>query len=461
MSEVTKPIILDETGQQMVDALQAIAIAQSGNLGKTSWKSVKNLVNAKLAPKAFPEGTLFHVAHETGITVGIGESTGITAATITEDTFIEKTGHAGTAVYEFIFDGFVWKLGEAAVALSEYGIQVTGTAVEGDHVVVSEVAEDYPFLVAESTPDRLTLIMAYGINGSPFDGYEAFYKNEGESAMAAGKYYVEFTEAVADKVPAGGIVSFTLTQALPAGGQLTGFETYSDAAFSNWKVKSFASATATDPIETVSVTLEESVPGDAVKLGNIANAGDGTLNAKGRIGYGSNHWGESNIRQWLNSDKAAGNWFVPQHKWDRLAAAYVSRAGFKRHLDPEFLSVLSPVQNVSAYNTVFNVDGSTSGSYETKDLFFLPSMTELGYGKNNNISEGSVWPLFASMAQIDKRIFDITNHSVARYRWLRSAGPSYTYGPRNLNSTTGALSNSGYAYGGLCAAPACCIIRES
>ena len=73
--------------------------------------------------------------------------TGITAAEVTASTFSTKvSGTSGT--YEFVYDADAeagtpdpsWKLGTDKVNLTQYGISVTGSAADGDKIVVTFVA---------------------------------------------------------------------------------------------------------------------------------------------------------------------------------------------------------------------------------------------------------------------------------------------------------------------------------
>ena len=458
MSELVKPIILDETGVRMANALEAIAIASDATIETVTYAQIKNLVNAGLAPKAYPVGTLIHVAHETGITCAVHGS-GLTAAAVDEDTFLHATGHAGTAVYEYLFDGHVWKHGEAEVSLAVLGISYTGAPIEGDAIIVSETAEDYPFIVTESTADYLEMILQYGFNGRPFDGVEAIMK-VGETPLAAGTYYFEAPAAWSSNISAGDKIEFTLTQTVPAGGHLVIPASMADNTPDKWKLTTFSDPLTTSQIESVVMSKNPDTAG--TKLGDLNIRGDSVngLNSCQRSAYGSNHWGESNIRQWLNSDKPAGQWFEPQTDWDRLSSTYNTLPGFQHGVDPSFLAVIGTVENINAYNTIMNADGNTSGSYTTKDKFYLLSMTEFGRGNNNGVAEGHVKPYFEDMSQLEQRVFDITNHATARNRWLRSCLPSASSLARGLRYVTGVLHSSNAVYG-YCAAPACRIIREA
>lgn len=78
-------------------------------------------------------------------TADIGESTGITAASVVAATFGTKIG-GKSGTYEFeasVEDTTVtWTYDDETVTLNEYGISVTGTAVDGDTVTIEYVAAD-------------------------------------------------------------------------------------------------------------------------------------------------------------------------------------------------------------------------------------------------------------------------------------------------------------------------------
>lgn len=113
---------------------------------------------------------------------------------------------------------------------------------------------------------------------------------------------------------------------------------------------------------------------------------------------GNNRYSLSNIRQWLNSDAAAGQWYVAQHSTDQspiadylyLNNAYVNDAGFLNGFSEGFKMALLPTSLVVALNNV--TDGG--GSEIVVDKIFLASETEVKTeGLNNNI-EGSLLSIF-------------------------------------------------------------------
>ena len=86
-------------------------------------------------------------------------------------------------------------------------------------------------------------------------------------------------------------------------------------------------------------------------LGTFTPAGDGSLNSLHRLSYGYNRWSQSAMRQWLNSDKSAGQWWTSQNKFDRVPEQHATKAGFMSGFEKEFLDCIQPIKVVTALNT--------------------------------------------------------------------------------------------------------------
>lgn len=95
-----------------------------------------------------------------------------------------------------------------------------------------------------------------------------------------------------------------------------------------------------------------------------------------RRNYGNNRYIWSNIRQWLNSDKPANQWYTAQHTYD-AAPDYTNVAGFLHEWTEKEISVL---ENASWVVTKHSVDGGGSESFQNKVA--LPSTTEMGLESN-------------------------------------------------------------------------------
>lgn len=187
-----------------------------------------------------------------------------------------------------------------------------------------------------------------------FDAAEAFYACQSE-ALSAGTYYYNIGRVS---------YTFTLTQSVPVGGQLF--------CINNATLDSYASGSSTTPIETVSVTKGAS----GTNLGTLAdNTRSGNFNTGRRRRGGSGDWRESAIRQWLNSDKPAGQWWEPQTPWDRPPAYAETLNGFLYDLDPEFLEVIGKTQVTTKYFDTST--GRINGTYTTEDYFFLMSQSQV------------------------------------------------------------------------------------
>ena len=301
----------------------------------------------------------------------------------------------------------------------------TATLQDGEQVPAMQVQWHY------ATP--------YGVQ---FNNYQAFYYATAE--LPAGTYYIEMGTSWGNCV-SGKKYQFTLTKAVPAGGQLAGFREASDQAPSSWKVYAYASKTTADTQETVSVA--EGCSG--TKLGVLKFGGDGTLNCLQRVAYGYNRWGQSALRQWYNSDKGVGEWWTPQNDFDRPPEQLALKAGFLTGVESELKEILKPTKVVTALNTYDVTATSGTTLEETYDKFFPLSLEEM-YIEPQLSGEGEYseyWRRASQMTSKMKqygtypqiRTYAIESHTVAQTVRLRSALHGYQYDAWYVNA-------SGYVY---------------
>lgn len=164
--------------------------------------------------------------------------------------------------------------------------------------------------------------------------------------------------------------------------------------------------------------------------------------------FGNNRYLHSNIRQWLNSNGEAGNWWTAQHTYDAAPDYADTKAGFMSYFDSDFLSVIGKTKIKVVKNTV-----TDDGGYEeiSDEYFYLPSTTEVGLKNENSIAEGTLFPYFDSNA---KRIKYYSGSK--KNWWLRTPYSGYTSNVRSVG-TSGTLDyNHAYYTAGI--APACNII---
>ena len=452
--------------ERVATALEIMAIGNASG-AIPGWAAYRNLVRGGLGPKAAPVGTIMKTEKETSMTATMGIHTGITAVSVTEETFLSKEGLVGTGVHEFVYDGGAWIYNEVPVNLTEYGLTVTGTPANGDEIIVTEaydiinwVVADYGFVVngkyvpaskvtnsTDKSHPAAALIMEHVIYNRAFDAGEAlFAAPSGGYAAGAYKFTVKnhaWASGENDKV-----YYFTLANAIAENGQGVLDATYS-ATLQNTTMKIYSGPTSTEVIETVTLSTTE-IAG-ATDLGNTDGTG---LNHLHRALFGSSNYSESAARRWINSGATANNWFAESNKFDR-PVSYTNVAGLLHGMDQDFLNAVKAVDVECKTNNTFELPGWTlDTAYTVHDKFFLASRDELGYGVES-VAEGGVWELYNGAANVDKIKYDLSAQSTARYWWHRSPLPGNASNVRST-STDGSRNNYG-AYNGYGAVAACII----
>ena len=297
----------------------------------------------------------------------------------------------------------------------------------------------------------MTLQLHDCLPGTQYDAPEALFYCE--TALAAGTYNFTLLAGYDTTYGGGKTYQFTLTKEVPAGGQIT-FPWNWNTQASTTKVSTYKSRTDTAAIETVGVT--EGTGG--TNLGT-ADGKTTNMNHSHRIRYGSNNWVESAMRQYLNSDKAAGSVWTPQTKFDRPPSWNASTAGFMNGLDADFLAVIGKTTKVTCRNTV--TDGG--GSDTTKDKFFLLSRREVFAGNEaSNVTEGEPYPFYSDYSDYTSANLGADKNRI-KYRggspqwwWLRTPNTGSGYFVRRVY-TDGNLYD-GSANGSNGVAPACNVI---
>lgn len=186
--------------------------------------------------------------------------------------------------------------------------------------------------------------------------------------LPAGTYHVTFG-GTWGQATNGTSWQFTLTQPVPGGGKLSGFESVYDAQASTYKVKSWAKPTDADPIETVAVT--EGTGGSSLGTMLVSKVSDDKLNSIQATSYGHNRWSTSAIRQYLNA--SGKNWLRILEDFDIRPNEY-TKSGFMSGFDDDFLNAIKPVKVTTALNTVEGFDTATEDTFDT---FFLPSLEQM------------------------------------------------------------------------------------
>lgn len=282
------------------------------------------------------------------------------------------------------------------------------------------------------------------IYSTQFDREEAFYY--AENGLTAGTYNITVKAQPWYTADENKTFQFTLASDVPAGGILC-WGDY-NASREGKYMTAYASRSATSAQQTATMTEGSGGTSLGATDGNSAH-----VNHFHRTMFGSNDWEESGVRQWLNTDAAANNWWEPKTEWDRIIS-YSNRNGFLKGFSADFVGALLNCTHKNRSNSVYDSHG-TSQAYYTTDKMFLLCNEECGLAQEQSIECGKLFDYYLNATNTDRIKYDITNSATARYWWLRSPNPSHSGHERGVH-TSGAL-DSYYASSGLGVAAACII----
>lgn len=257
--------------------------------------------------------------------------------------------------------------------------------------------------------------------------------------LSAGTYHFDFAQSLGDNVKPGISYQFTLTKPVEKGGRLAGCYGAPDQAPSNWKIYSYGK----DGI-TLNETVNVSVGSGGTNIGTISyKKRSGNLNSIQEMSYGWNRWKTSALRQWLNSNKPKGQWWIPQDQWDICPDQLASKDGFLCGMPEGMLNCLKKVRVVTYANTV-NDEGTEDITY---DYVIIPSMEQVycqpqisgeGFahdywkrrsGRTTPCQQGQTYPNMIS--------YSVANHTSPQNIRLRSAS-------RNHMHNTWVIISNGY-----------------
>lgn len=380
MSDITKPIYLDETAKkngQKLDQMAAILLGMSNSLGtiakaqattpveEMDYNAIKAVVAAGNAPLVFPVGTQL------------------------VNTYTDKDGKAYDCPWNVV------------------------------------QPDDTAELESGSVFKALTMQMHYAtLYDMQFSAYQAFFVVP-EAGLVAGTYNVKMGLDWGANVKNGTVYQFTLTKNAPAGARLTGFYNAPNTAPSSWKVYVYKDRQKSSLLETCNVSAGSA----GTNLGIFLAKPNGKLNGLHPVGCGDNRWYKSACRQYLNSDKSAKEWWTPQDEWDMKPDQADTVPGFLAGFSDDFKNALTRTKVVTYGNAVTD-DGSAVVTY---DKIFLPSLQEI-YCLPKVSGEGTYWPYWkertgAKTPQALWRAYplritrSLEQRTVGRHVYLRSVNP--------------------------------------
>lgn len=275
-----------------------------------------------------------------------------------------------------------------------------------------------------------------------YDAPQAFYY--ADVPLASGTYNVTLGSTYSSWEA--GTYQFTLSQEIPAGGQLC-VSGYASTALTSLNVVSYVSQTSTTPLKSVPI----SIGSGGTSLGTF---GEDNINNIQRVSYGSNNYKESAVRQLLNSTAAAGSVWTPQTEFDRPPSWQTSLAGYKAGLDQDFLAVVGKVVLPCSANKSYEAPDSSIAKGETytlNDEFYLASRAEI-FG-SYDVNDGTVlFPYYEGAGNADRIKY---RDGSATSWWSRTPHSGYAHTVR-LVDPNGTVSSSP-ARTAIGLAPACTI----
>lgn len=294
---------------------------------------------------------------------------------------------------------------------------IQNTLSVGDFFTVGRGGTDWLFQVAAFDYDipvnaafthSMRLLMYPCFATVALDAQEAIYYATAE--LAAGTYYFSY---------GGHTYSFTTTQTVPSGGQITLTGSFITSTIDSAHVSTFTTRTSTSALDSgLTITKDAGSPGTQLT----------TINDMNRAINGSGNYAQSAMRQWLNSAATTG-WWTPSNIYDRPQSSPTD--GFLHGVDADLLACIGKVRLRTVLNPADNA--GTAGHVDTEELIFLPSRTEMGLGNSvvdvyetpvaaDGTAKTTALPLFARNADRIKYL-----SGVARNWWMRSPNPGANY----------------------------------
>lgn len=274
----------------------------------------------------------------------------------------------------------------------------------------------------------------YAMQECQFDQNEGFFVVPA-GGLSANTFHFTMGNAWGSNVVKDKVYQFTTTEDYAEGdiwqlGKATS-ETSGmpDTSPSDWRVRTYkaANGVSAGAVATATEILTLSEGSGGTDLGTLSSStkyGASGLNNMQRAAYGYNRWGQSGIRQWLNSSAVAGAWWTSQNPYDRAPSQLSSMRGFMAGFDNDFLSIIKPVTITTVLNTVTDTD--IGASETTVDTFFLPSLEEEYIVPQVSGVEGAYWPYWKDRLGLNSpqgtgSSYANTNHIGYRYDSKTSA----------------------------------------
>ena len=285
--------------------------------------------------------------------------------------------------------------------------------------------------------------------GAQFDAPEAICYFDGTEA--AGTYHIPITVSYGTGWVAGEAIQFTLSEAPAEGDQLV-LSTATNNANNptngmTWNVYGKGSTESKQ-----NGTTSNGTGGTALDAANSQVTPNGKTNAIQRVVYGYNRWSQSGLRQFLNSDAAAGSWWTAQNPWDRPHGLLATKPGFLAGYDDDVKQYFKPIKVVTVA-----CNGDSNAEDVTYDKVFLSSLEQMYCVPQFSGKEGEYWeyykrllgrttpaPTSATYPRLIKYALNAATSAQTCFR--RSANRNYAHNVWHVTTsgavTTNAASNA-------------------
>lgn len=262
--------------------------------------------------------------------------------------------------------------------------------------------------------------------GVPFDEPEAIYYFDGTEG--AGTFHIGIGYAYGTGWSTSKSIQFTLSEAPSADDQLVINLATNNATDPTdgrtWNVYGKGSTTSKQTGTTSNGTGGTSLGSTDSTSPHKTN---GKINAPSRAVYGYGRWAQSALRQWLNSSANAGTWWTAQNGWDRPPAVASTLKGFLAGYSADVIKYFKPIKVVTVA-----CDADSNVEDITYDRVFLSSLEQMYCVPQFSGKEGDYWeyykrllgrttpaPTGATYARLIKYALNATTS--AQYCWRRSA----------------------------------------
>ena len=243
-----------------------------------------------------------------------------------------------------------------------------------------------------------------------------YYARDG---LKAGAYCIRDSKESSSTKKAS-YISFTLNTDVPAGGCIRALDSqYYYLPGYSWS--SYNTLTDENTLETFSITRTyRELPTDAEFLGDLST-NDRDVNSLinvNLIQMGSLNYAQSNIHQWLNSDKEANAWWIAKTITSRPPKEQTKNlAGFMRGLPEDFLQAVQPASIACHFipgDTYESIDGvpfdTSNNPYKLEAKFFLPAFNEISTRNFPEASDGTILELHKDLLDTYQAKFDLLSN---------------------------------------------------